>query len=126
MPRILNNRYSSSTAPFTAVTALLPSPNSREALPFRDISVAHFVTVPELLPEFPPCARIRQGTILTAACQNAAFCPDGSRTLIWQIYSHAASSVRGTVSLRGTALDFGFIPSVTANGAASYAFSSPL
>src|SRR2546428_11063508 len=65
--------------------------------------------------------RYNYGTSITGACQNATFCPVGSRTVTWQLYSPAGSFPSARLNFRGTALDLGSSPSTTASGGVSNA-----
>src|SRR5262245_29112597 len=68
---------------------------------------------------------LRQGTTFNGACQNAAFWPVGSSTVIWHTYSPSSNLSRGTESLIGTAFDFESMPVLMVNGAISKTFSVP-
>jgi len=54
------------------------------------------------------------GTSITGACQNAALLAAGSSTVTWQLYLPGDNLPSARLNFRGTALDFGSSPSVTA------------
>ena len=52
----------------------------------------------------------RYGIIITGACQNAAFCAFGSRTVTSQSYSPGLSLLNEKSSFTGSICDFGSSP----------------
>ena len=53
------------------------------------------------------------GTSITGACQKAAFCPVGSRTVTWQLYSPSGNFDKDKLNFSGNAFDLGSNPSTT-------------
>src|ERR1039457_3912015 len=56
----------------------------------------------------------RYGTSMMGACQNAAFCPPGSRTVTWQSYLPGCSLLRERLNLSGAVFNLLSMDSVTA------------
>jgi hypothetical protein len=53
------------------------------------------------------------GINITGACQNAAFCPVGSSTVTWQVYSATGSCDNDKLNFNGSAFVLGSNPSTT-------------
>src|SRR6266446_2027841 len=107
---------------FLKDSAILTTPSA----PFRN-GFFFFVAQPPLLFKEgnPLFESSNYGTSITGACQNATFCPVGSRTVTWQLYSPAGSFPSARLNFRGTALDLGSSPSTTASGGVSNALVWP-
>ena len=73
--------------------------------------------IPQVFPSNSKSPISPQGITLTCACQNAAFCPVGSRTVTWQSYSPGGSLAQSEVlKLNGIVFNRLFKPSVNSIG----------